>query len=145
MFAKISPSRYTLFLVITTMFLSCKKNPTDETPVATVQLFTKNMIVADFNTAMQYATPESRKWLLFHSSNLTQKELDILNTTQKIEIKDTELLNDSTALVSCIIPNIIYKNIFNEDDAQYTNIHILTIKRDGKWWVKMEGPLQSGM
>jgi hypothetical protein len=100
----------------------------------------------DYKRAQQYITPESKKWLRFAATNVTQQTLDLLN--QRSEEKQTdvclessEVLNDSTQMVSVSVTNYVDTDSlgqqpFVREEAVY---RMKVVCRDDKWMVRMEG------
>ena len=57
----------------------------------------------DFRRAQKYVTPESRKWLQFAATNVTQDDVDILRAQDEgatVTVSNYEETDDSTALVT---------------------------------------------
>lgn len=83
---------------------------------------------------------------MFYASNVTEEALKMKNDNilSEVETKSVSYTNDSTALVNCFITNKI--SLSSSDNVSLTNeeVTVMMVKRENKWLVKMEGPLQSG-
>lgn len=98
----------------------------------------------DLNGSLPLCTPESRKWLAFAASNMTQEDVDLLNSQDgeaACETTYAELTSDTTATATCRIENFLKTDTLGRpgemtDEADY---NILLVKRNGRWLVKMEG------
>lgn len=116
----------------------------------TTKLFSENYFNYYFDEASQYTTPESKVVLKWRASNVNEQEISAYNTSQNAATLDMnelsyEKVNDTTAIVHCVMLNSIQRN--NLDSAPYvskqTNYALQLTKRNKKWLIKMEGPLQS--
>ncbi len=103
----------------------------------------------DLNTAANYCTPESRKWLCFLASNVQEADLEIIRTQEqgaRVSVKDINYSPDDstgTALIEArdfLSLDTIGKPGHIKDKASFKVGFILY---DGKCLIKMEGPLQS--
>jgi len=98
---------------------------------------------ADYHTAEQYVTPESRKWIRFAASNTTEADLKLLNE-QHAEVEadgSSPLVNDTLHVVTLIVSNYLSATAFNEAPRQEEEGKFLVtvVKRDDDWLVRMEG------
>lgn len=104
----------------------------------------------DFDNAFLYCTPESKPWIQYRATNITQKDIDVFTTSAysaSVEIEDIKMKRetDSTAIVICklhhvLLPDSLEKTGKIKPEMTYT---IPFVNRNGKWLIKMEGPLQS--
>ncbi len=100
----------------------------------------------DYKRAQQYITPESKKWLRFAATNVTQQTLDLLNQRNEdkqtdVSLESSEVLNDSTQIVSVSVTNYVDTDSlgqqpFVREEAVY---RMKVVCRDDKWMVRMEG------
>lgn len=110
--------------------------------------FIENYFNLNFNAAYKNCTPESRKWISFHVSNLTEDDLQALRSSPeaaRVVSTKCHIINDSVAQVDCMVRGVhlsgtIENGIPSFSKAKYG---ISLVKRKKKWWVKMEAPLQS--
>jgi len=104
----------------------------------------------DYEEALDYMTPESEKWIRFAASNITEKDVAFINEHNrnvKTEIIDRYIMAGDTSCSARIrVSDFVQLGFVGQegkviDQAEY---QITLVKRDDKWKVKMEGPLQSG-
>lgn len=116
----------------------------------TTKLFTENYFNYYFDEASQHTTPESKLFLMWRASNVNELEISTYNTSQNVATLDMnklsyEKVNDTTAIIHCVVLNSIQRD--NLDSTPYvskrTNYALQLTKRNKKWLIKMEGPLQS--
>lgn len=112
------------------------------------QSFAAAFFNLNFDSAASFCVPESYPWIRFKASNITEKDLEVYNSAQQTaeaELKDLTFKNDSTAIAVCKLSHVLLtdslerKGIMTQEKAYI----IPLVKRNGKWFVKMEGPLQS--
>jgi hypothetical protein len=98
----------------------------------------------DFQQASELITPESRPWIRFAASNLSQDDLDILNHRESgttVELGEMSIINDTT-----ISAQIFVENYYKADSidnpvvaTDETEVFTLTaVRRDKQWLVRME-------
>ena len=104
----------------------------------------------DFGKAAQYATDNSRKWIEFKASNIGEDDIAILREQENgatVEITDADQYNENNATVSLRISNFLETDTLGGKghvvDEASINLH-LQLTTEGKWKVRMEGPLRSG-
>lgn len=138
-----------IIVVLISSFLVACSSDTDtqkEQLIGIAEKFTKSLYNYDFESAFSYCTESSRKWIMFYASNVTEEALKMKNDNilSEVETKSVSYTNDSTALVNCFITNKI--SLSSSDNVSLTNeqVTVMMVKRENKWLVKMEGPLQSG-
>ena len=104
----------------------------------------------DFHEAANYATPESDKWLRFAASNITEKDVSYINEHNqeaKVEIVDRYMMaGDTTCSARIRVSDFVQLGFIEEDSKviDQAEYQVTLVNRDGKWLVRMEGPLQSG-
>lgn len=101
----------------------------------------------DYEDAAKLVTPESEKWLSFAASNITQEDIDLINSHDRatVTVDDFTLNNDSTAMVTLIVKDFVQKDtLFRPasvtDEAEF---QLEVVRREGKYFIKMEGLPQS--
>lgn len=114
----------------------------------TAEGFSAAFFNMDFDRAASFCAPESYPWIRFKASNITEKDLEVYNREQRLaesELDDLTFRNDSTAVAVCNMSHVLLTDSLERQAtmAQEMTFRIPLIKRDGKWLVKMEGPLQS--
>lgn len=113
--------------------------------------FTEAYFNFGLNEAAEYCTPESRKYLSFLASNIREEDLEELNkqeVTTSFEIEDVSLgANDSVAYAIITVENYMDVEKIEEVGRMVDKgkFRLKTVRRDSKWYVKMEGPLRNEM
>ncbi len=102
----------------------------------------------DFVGAVPFCTIESKKWLSFISSNISQADVDIIRTQQvgaTHEIGEIEHICDTFVVANCSVFNFLRVDTLGISGCitEQAVFRIPVVKRNGKWLVKMEGLLQS--
>ncbi len=144
--------KYYLLFALAFVFNSCQLH--DENAPEAVDKPLKDWSEAyfgfDYEEALDYMTPESEKWIRFAASNINEKDVSFINEHNKgakIEIIDRQMMpGDTTCSARIRISDFVLLGFVGQenkviDEAEY---QITLVKRDGKWKVRMEGPLQSG-
>ncbi|MBQ8154436.1 MAG: hypothetical protein IJ069_12335 [Prevotella sp.] len=104
----------------------------------------------DYEEALDYMTPESEKWIRFAASNITEKDVAFINEHNrnvKTEIIDRYIMAGDTSCSARIrVSDFVQLGFVGQEDKviDQAEYQITLVKRDDKWKVKMEGPLQSG-
>lgn len=114
----------------------------------TAEGFSAAFFNMEFDRAASFCAPESYLWLRFKASNITEKDLEVYNREQRMaeaELDDLTFLNDTTATAICNLSHVLLTDSLERQAtmAQEKSFIIPLVKRDGRWLVKMEGPLQS--
>ena len=104
----------------------------------------------DYKEALDYMTPESEKWIRFAASNITEKDVSYINEHNqeaKVEIVDRYMMaGDTTCSARIRVSDFVQLGFIGEDSKviDQAEYQVTLVNRDGKWLVRMEGPLQSG-
>ena len=103
----------------------------------------------NYEDALEYMTPESEKWIRFAATNITEKDIDFIkgqNNVVKIEILDRQITADTTCVSRIRVSDFVQLGFVGQDSkvVDKSEFQIPLVNRDGKWLVRMEGPLQSG-
>lgn len=143
---------FTFSLIVSMLSLtSCNKNNEDqalEEITGTVDEFAEYYFNFDLNGTIKTCTPESKKWLSFLASNIRQEDIDILKAQKEgswHETGDIIFTSDSTVNVECKVFNFLKIDTLGRAGSmtEHATYKIPLVKRNGKWKVKMEAPLQS--
>ncbi len=111
--------------------------------------FATNYYNWHFKKALSYCTPESEKWLRFAASNVHKADVDLLrakNEDAKIELGDISWQdNDTLATIEIKVSDFLQMDSIGKaahliPEARF---HLSMVMRNGKWMVKMGGPLRS--
>lgn len=142
-----------MFLCILALlsFLSCSgsKDENDKEVGHVVDCFASCYFNLDLVGAVPFCTIESKKWLSFISSNISQADVDIIRTQQvgaTHEIGEIEHICDTFVVANCSVFNFLRVDTLGTSGCitEQAVFRIPVVKRNGKWLVKMEGLLQSG-
>lgn len=138
------------FILLGTMATACSPNTEKEYEEAqtTAEGFSAAFFNMDFDRASSFCVPESYPWIRFKASNITERDLEVYNREQRTaesEMDDLSFLNDTTATAICSLSHVLLTDSLERQAtmAQEKSYIIPLVKRNGKWLVKMEGPLQS--
>lgn len=144
----------TLFLAFASVIVlaSCSKVIKDEEVLnECAEKFATTLFNLQLEKAATYCVPQSKKYIAYYASNISEKEiklLDSLNKTPKIDILDVcykEGTDDSIALATCKAQDVLVFQKIGElgNVTEHITFVIPLVRRNGKWLVKMEGLLQS--
>lgn len=144
-------NRYLKWLILLTVTASaCNGNTRKEREQAesAVLGFASAFFNFDFEQAASFCAPESYPWIRFKASNITEKDLEVYNNDRRMaeaDLEDLTFENDTTAVAICNMSHVLLTDSLERQGimAQEKAFVIPLVKRNGKWVVKMEGPLQS--
>ena len=131
---------------------SCSWNSETDKEVETCAIgFAQNFYSFNFNKAAEYCLPEDMKYLRFYVSSIREEDLDSLSESEELpdisvqEISYEENQDDSIALATCEIKNAyILKEIGRKASKEKLfTTSLPLVKREGKWYVKMEALQQN--
>lgn len=102
----------------------------------------------DFDRAASFCAPESFPWVRFKASNITEKDLEVYNREQRMAKARLDRLtfsSDTTAAATCQVAHVLLTDSLERQAIMVPErtFRIPLVKRDGKWLIRMEGPLQS--
>lgn len=133
-------------LLVALVISACSEGVQEDMSAAekSIQHFAEAYFNYDFQEAYELITPESRPWLRFAASNITQEDLDELNNRESyatIELSETSVINDTT-----IEARISVENYYKADSigqpvraTDKVECYMLTaVKRGKQWLVRME-------
>lgn len=140
-----------LTIICLLIFGSCTKHyqSEDEEDIMSVtDLFASSYFKLKLKEAIPLCTPESEKWIRFMASNIFQEDIDVINGNTESTTHETDgvnYVNDTLATVKCDVYNVFKIDTIGQPGriSEHEVYNINVVKRDGKWLVKMEGPLQS--
>lgn len=128
-------------ILLAVSLLSCHQEDEDERTRQCAESFTNAYFNFKYTTACQYVTPESRKWVSFIASNLSQKDLDVINSqedTSSCDVSEIEMINDTLATASISVSNCYVTQAMDSGSvAKEVNIQLELHKRDNKWLVHL--------
>ena len=139
-----------LQLIAALLLVTCSpgRSNTDEQAQETAAEFAEAYFNYDFQTAGNYTTPESRKWLSYAASNVTQAIVDLYNAQEvraTADIADFYWANDTTAIVNIIVNHYITNDSIGASPriAEEGSFSLTIVRRDDKMLVRMGGPLRN--
>lgn len=93
-----------------------------------------------YEKAMELTTPESRKWITFWVSNLTEDDLAVLSQypeASKATLGEVSITSDTTATAGLTIDKAFVADSLGQaghmEDNKTLRLHL--VKRDKKWFV----------
>ena len=134
----IAVSAATLLLLAAFTLTSCREDNEEEKIENGACRFGEYFFNCLYKDAMKLCTPESEKWLRYAASNISQEDIDILNSQKDdatCESTDMTMQDDTTAVVTIKVKNFLMMDSIGvpskiKDSALYT---IVMRKRDGQW------------
>lgn len=133
-------------VAITLSFAACNEIRNEKTELRKdIGRFAESYFNYDFKNAMQYCTPDSKKWLAYIASNISEADLVVLRDQEEgasVSIKDIEIHgNDSTGVVRMIVRNFMcVDTIGRSGRMKPEGIFVFNIvKREGRWLIRMGG------
>lgn len=134
----IAASAVTLILLTAFTVTSCKEDNEEEKIENGACRFAEYFFNCLYKDAMKLCTPESSKWLSYAASNISQDDIDILNSQKDdatCESTDVIMPDDTTAVVTMKVKNFLMMDSIGvpskiKESALYT---IVMRKRDGRW------------
>lgn len=120
----------------------------DDKIVSLVDSFALNYFNLDIPSSVKFCTPESDRWLRFYASNISENDLAGLRRQSEpasYEIEDVVMIDDTSAVVKCNVYNFLKISDIGTAGTIVGNESycIPVVRRNGRWLVKMEGPLRS--
>lgn len=104
----------------------------------------------NYKEALEYMTPESEKWIRYAASNITEQDIQYINEHNKdvrTEIVDRYIMaGDTTCSAHIRVSDFVQLGFVGQNGkvVDQAEFQVELVKRNGKWLIRMEGPLQSG-
>lgn len=103
----------------------------------------------DLKTAQRYVTPESRDWLSFLASNMTEADVEILRQQDEeavVQLVSCEQVDDSTWMATLTVSNFMMIDSLGQTghmvgEAEFS---VPVVQRNKRTFVRMEGLPRSG-
>lgn len=136
-----------LFLLVT-LTGSCTIEE-EEKAMAQATKFAENYFNLRFDKAYEYCTKDSRTWIAFRASNITERDLEAVRQAKEeayVASADCKQMNDSTALVRLVICEALAPDSLEQQKGRIApemTILIPLKKEEREWRIRMEGPLQN--
>lgn len=131
------------------LFAACDMNPdANDSIQKDAVAFSEKYFNFDFRAALEHSTPESRKWISYIASNVSEEDLGILRSYGHAAVADVnsiDILGDTTAVVTLSVNGFLsIDNIGRPGHIVDKAVFRLPmVRREGRWLVRMEGPLRS--
>ena len=126
---------------------ACNINKEYTQPELIAEKFASYYFNYDFNKAFSLCTEESKQWITFHVSKISQDELDYKNQhkiTSTAKVVESIYYNDSLVKTTVILNKVIKKSLYNDSVfCESGRTEVTLVKRGENWLIKMEAPLQS--
>lgn len=127
---------------------ACQQSKTDDDVWAAAYGFAYSYFNYNLQSAREYATDESYRWLSFVASNMTEADIEALHGLSErtdVEVTECALQSDTTAVAWVAVSNFLeFSAIGGEgrivEDGRF---ELPLVLRGGRWLVRMGGPLQS--
>lgn len=135
------------------ILVSCGNSKSEEDIAKNeVEQFAEAYFNYDLKTALEHCTTESRRWIEYTASNISNEDIDILRTKQdKAETSIEEIAiddNDSTGTALVNVRNYLCLDTIGKAGAiaGNTSVDLYIVKRKGRWMVDIRKafPLRSG-
>lgn len=135
------PFRFLAISMLLISLFSCQSAEEEKETSIVVQNFAETFFNYDFGSAKQWTTPESMKWIKFAASNISQADLDIINTMNvaaRCETSDVVLNNDTMAVAHISLLHATWidkteKNVRTDNGS----VSLYLRKRNGLWRVHL--------
>ena len=140
-----------LTIICLLIFGSCTKHyqsEDEENIISVTDQFASNYFNLKLKEAIPLCTPESEKWIRFMASNIFQEDIDVINNNTESTTHETDevnYVNDTLATVKFDAYNVFKIDTIGRPGrkSEHEVYNINVVKRDGRWLIIMEGPLQS--
>lgn len=102
-----------------------------------------------FDEAYGNCTEDSRKWIAFRASNITEHDLEAVRSAPEeayVSVTECLQINDSTALVRCVVCQALAADSLEQQRGRIVPeaAYLIPLRKEGRrWLVRMEGPLQN--
>ena len=106
--------------------------------------FAEAYVQLDLHRASSLCTPESRWWMSFLASNLTQADLDVYNAQPQAATAQAEgltMLSDTTARASLSVSGCLLLDSLGHSArvAEEARLTLTLVRRDARWLVSLQG------
>lgn len=102
----------------------------------------------DFHAALDLSTSESRKWICYVASNVSEADLEVLRSyghDATVNVERVEVIGDTAAVVKLSVDGFLCTDSIGRpghivDGAIFS---LPMVRRGDRWLVRMASPLQS--
>ncbi len=131
-------------------FFGCNEYYYDSDISRTVDSFATAYVNYDFQKARRFSTDDSEKWISYTASNITKSDIDFINKFENATtyIDDIDVDDDAgIGFATVVVNGWVKKDCIGLSSPKVVEECTITFKivknKNGKWLVKMEGPLQN--
>ncbi len=102
-----------------------------------------------FDEAYESCTADSRKWIAFRASNITERDLEAVRAAAEeayVSSAEFRQIDDSTAFVRCVVCQALAADSLEQRKGRIVPeaAYLVPLRKEGRrWLVRMEGPLRS--
>lgn len=135
------------FFIILSLFIlmvsfSCKGKEESEYVQVRADSFATHYFNWQFEKCMKFVTPESRKYLQFAASNVTEGNVEMLRSMPEdaiVEIEDVTIEDMNHAFVKVSIHNFLAVDTIGREAKTHESgkATIRMVKKDNNWLVEM--------
>lgn len=136
-----------LSLAAVAPIVSCTSSKDEEMAEEAVKNFAENYFGCKYSEAAEQCTPESRRWIEFVATNVSDSDLQVLNNSldeTSFEVKDMTVGDDSTA--NCVVEAHNYLRLSSIEDkgqiAPSDSYSLKLVHKGGRWLVALDGVLK---
>lgn len=135
------------FLLIGLVNISSCDNEDADTKELCVRYFSQHYFNLRYQQALAYCTDSSKKWIEYKASNISQTDLDVINSqtdTAVCNIDNIEIREDGKRATAYItINNVLVCDTIGRNGRMRETLQktIALKKQAGKWYVDLNCPL----
>lgn len=131
------------------LLIACSSSSdVDESIRKNAVAFADSYFNLDFHAALDLSTSESRKWICYVASNVSEADLEVLRSyghAATVNIDRVDVLGDTTAVAKLSVGGFLCTDSIGRpghivDEATFS---LSMVRRGDRWLVRMASPLQS--
>jgi len=131
-----------LFAIAATLFAACTGNEEKSQVKERVSQFALYYFNCKYKEALPLCTSASEKWLRYAASNITQEDIDVLNSREEeasCEVADVDFTDDSTSVATLDVQNFFVMDSIGQAGIIVPRADIkLTLRfTEGEWKVDL--------
>lgn len=121
-----------------------KQGETQEEIEACVGDFAEKYCNYELHEALKLCTPESRKWIAYTASNITDDDLAILRAQDEGAVADVTDIeqsdSDSSAMATVVVSNFMFADSIGKPGRMVDEGTFLlpVVRRNGRWLVNLQ-------
>ena len=140
---------YTIFTIATLCFASCVDDGRSNKAIEkTAEEFANAYFNYDLAKAQLMVDEQSKKWLSYEASNITEADLELLRMQDKgatVTVDDSDCFADSAIVTVTVSDFLLADSLGSKGRMVDEKTFTIRLVQDanGKWKVRMGGPLRS--